>query len=459
MPGAPVVTVRAPRDTSFWLDDLVERGLDDLAARPALRGSVTADVCVVGAGFTGLWTAVEVLEREPSARVVVVEQEFAGFGASGRNGGWCSALFPVHTGDLIRRHGPDRARAMLVALRDTVDEVGAAAARLGIDCDFAREGTHLLVRSPLAYRQADAELREAAELGVAVPERRSDPVLGDTLFEEACAGLHPAKLVRGLARAAEGRGATVFEGSRVTALEPGSVRTSDGTVTADRVVVATEAWGSSLPAVGRRILPLYSLVIATEPLGEDVWARVGLSRGQTVSDFRHLLVYGQRTVDDRFVFGGRGARYHLGSAIRPAYDRSAGVHRHIERALAALFPAMAGARITHRWGGPIGVPRDWHPFVSPVAGGRVVVAGGYVGDGVAAANLAGRTAADLVTDRTTALTALPWVGRTPPRWEPEPLRFAGVNAVIGSLGAADAEERLTGRPSVVAAVSGRLGRG
>ncbi len=450
---------RPPRDTSFWLDDLVERGIDDLAPRPALTADVTADVCVVGAGFTGLWTAVEVLEREPSARVVVVEQAFAGFGASGRNGGWCSALFPVSAADLTRRHGADRARGMLAALRDTVDEVGAAAARLGIDCDYARQGTHLLVRSPLADRQAADELRDAAELGVAVPERRTDPVLGETLFEAACAGLHPAKLVRGLARAAEQRGATVFEGSPVTSVEPGTVRTAAGTVSADRVVIATEAWGSALAAVGRRVLPLYSLVLATEPLGEDVWARVGLARGQTVSDFRHLLVYGQRTADDRFVFGGRGARYHYGSAIRPAYDRSAGVHRHLEEALVALFPAVAGARITHRWGGPLGVPRDWHPFVSPVADGRVVVAGGYVGDGVAAANLAGRTTADLVTDRATALTALPWVGRTPPRWEPEPLRFAGVNAVIGSLGAADAEERLTGRPSFVAAVSGRLGRG
>jgi glycine/D-amino acid oxidase-like deaminating enzyme len=229
-------------------------------------------------------------------------------------------------------------------------------------------------------------------------------------------------------------------------------------VLADRVVVATEAWGSALPAVNRRILPLYSLVLATEPLPEEVWDRIGLPRGATVADFRHNLVYGQRTADDRLVFGGRGARYHLGSAIRPGYDRSAQVHRHLERAVTTLFPAVRGARFTHRWGGPLGVPRDWHPFVSPVAGGRVVVAGGYVGDGVAAANLAGRTVADLVTDRRTALTALPWVGHRPPRWEPEPLRFAGVNAVIGSLSVADAEEAVTSRPSAVAAVSGRLGR-
>ncbi|MGN6445644.1 NAD(P)/FAD-dependent oxidoreductase [Amnibacterium sp.] len=442
----------------FWLDDLVAQGIDDLAPRAALPGDVTADVCVVGAGFTGLWTALSVLEREPHARVVVVEREFAGFGASGRNGGWASALFPVGPAELARRHGDEAARAMSRAMLDTVAEVGRAAAALGIDCDFDRQGTYALIRSALADRAATAEQREAAEAGAPVPERRADPVLGETLWTEACASLHPGKLVRGLARAAEERGAALFERTRVTGVAPGRVTTTEGTVVAERIVVATEAWGCELPQVGTRILPLYSLVLATEPLPASVWDAIGLPRGATVTDFRHNLVYGQRTADDRFVFGGRGARYHLGSAIRPAYDRSRAVHGHLEHALAALFPAAAGARITHRWGGPLGVPRDWHPFVSPLAGGRVVVAGGYVGDGVSTANLAGRTVADLVTDRSTPLTALPWVGKRPPRWETEPFRFAGVNAVIGSLQLADAEERLLGRPSLVAAVTGRLGR-
>jgi glycine/D-amino acid oxidase-like deaminating enzyme len=443
---------------SFWLDDLVAKGLDDLAPRPSLPGDVAADVCVVGAGFTGLWTAVSVLEREPGAKVVVLEREIAGFGASGRNGGWCSALFPIGPAELARRHGRGPADAMTAAMTDAVAEVGRAAAALGIDCDFDRQGTYALVRSPLADRSAAAEQAEAAEAGLPVPERRTDPVLGDVLRTEACASLHPGKLVRGLARAAERLGARLFERTRVTGVEPGRVTTTEGTVIADRVVVATEAWGSGLAPIGRRILPLYSLVTATEPLPESTWARIGLPRGATVTDFRHNLVYGQRTADDRFVFGGRGARYHLGSAIEPAYDRSARVHRHLERELVALFPAVAGARFTHRWGGPLGVPRDWHPFVTPLAGGRVVAAGGYVGDGVSTANLAGRTVADLVTGRHSRLTALPWVGKVPPPWEPEPLRFAGVNAVIGSLSLADVEERLSGRPSVIASIAGRLGR-
>jgi glycine/D-amino acid oxidase-like deaminating enzyme len=452
------VPVRDPRSVSFWLDDLAAKGIDDLAPRPALPGDVAADVCVVGAGFTGLWTAVSILEREPSARVVVVEREFAGFGASGRNGGWVSALFPVGPAELARRHGSDAAAAMTSAMHDTVAEVGRAAAALGIDCDFDRQGTYALIRSELADRGASSEQHEAAEAGLPVPERRTDAALGETLWTEACASIHPGKLVRGLARAAEERGARIFEGTRVTGVEPGRVTTTEGSVVADRIVVATEAWGSELPGVGRRLLPLYSLVLATEPLPETVWTSIGLPRGATVTDFRHNLVYGQRTADDRLVFGGRGARYHFGSAIRPGYDRSAIVHGHLEHTVASLFPAVAGARFTHHWGGPLGVPRDWHAFVSPVAGGRIVVAGGYVGDGVATANLAGRTVADLVTDRSTALTALPWVGKQPPRWEREPLRLAGVNGVIGSLSVADAEERFSHRPSRIAAVTGRLGR-
>jgi glycine/D-amino acid oxidase-like deaminating enzyme len=450
--------VTDPRSVSFWLDDLAVQGLDDLAPRPALPGDVAADVCIVGAGFTGLWTAVSVLEREPDARVVVLQREFAGFGASGRNGGWCSALFPIGPAELARRHGADAARAMSTALIETVAEVGRAAAALGIECDFVRRGTYSLIRSELAGRAAQEEQDEAREAGLPVPERVADPVLGEALLTEACASLHPGKLVRGLARAAEERGARIFEGTLVTGVEPGRVTTTEGTVLADRVVIATEAWGSELPGVGRRILPLYSLVLATEPLPESVWDRIGLPRGATVTDFRHNLVYGQRTADDRLVFGGRGAQYHLGSAIRPGYDRSARVHAHLERAVATLFPAAAGVRFTHHWGGPLGVPRDWHPFVSPLAGGRVVVAGGYVGDGVATANLAGRTVADLVTGTRSSLTALPWVGKRPPRWEPEPLRFVGVNSVITSLSVADQEEEALGRPSQVAELVGRLGR-
>ncbi|WP_297345398.1 FAD-binding oxidoreductase [Amnibacterium sp.] len=442
----PPVTPGRP----LWLDDIERRD------RPPLPGDTRADVCIVGAGFTGLWAALGVLEREPDATVVVVEQAFAGFGASGRNGGWCSALFPVSGAELVRRHGRDAAIRMRTALHDTVDEVGRAGAELGIDFDYVKGGTHSLVRSATARLGAEAELEDAVALGLPAPEWRERAGLGATLFDPQCARISPGKLVGGLALAAEDRGVRIHEGTRVLHVHPHEVLTDHGVVRADRVVVAAEAWAARLPGFRRRVLPLYSLMIATEPLAESTWASIGLEHGETVTDFRHLLVYGQRTADDRLAFGGRGARYHLGSTIKPEWDVSTRVFAHLERALGELFPAAAAARITHRWGGPIGVPRNWHPAVVPLRGG-IVWAGGYVGDGVAAANLAGRTVADLVTDRRTPLTVLPWVGHVPPRWEPEPLRVLGVNAVVAASGVADAEERLTGAPSRVAGALSRLG--
>jgi glycine/D-amino acid oxidase-like deaminating enzyme len=435
---------------ALWLETIERRD------RPPLPGDTRSDVCIVGAGFTGLWTALGVFAREPDATVVVVEQAFAGFGASGRNGGWCSALFPVSGAELARRHGRDAAIRMRTALHDTVDEVGRAGAALGIDFDYVKGGTHSLVRSAVARQGAEAEIEDAAALGLPAPEWRDREPLGTTLFDPQCARISPGRLVGGLAIAAEDRGVRIHEGTTALAVHPHEVLTDLGVVRADRVVVAAEAWAARLPGFRRRVLPLYSLMIATEPLPESTWADIGLEHGETVTDFRHLLVYGQRTADDRLAFGGRGARYHAGSTVRPAWDVSPRVFAHLEHTLAELFPAAAGARITHRWGGPIGVPRDWHPAVVPLRGG-VVWAGGYVGDGVAATNLAGRTIADLVTGRDTELTTLPWVGHVPPRWEPEPLRVLGVNAVVAASGLADAEERLTGAPSRIAAAVTRLG--
>jgi glycine/D-amino acid oxidase-like deaminating enzyme len=333
----------------------------------------------------------------------------------------------------------------------TVDEVGRVSAAEGIDCDFAKGGTLAFARSAVQQRAAEAELAEAARYGVDPLERR-----GTSVFDPNCARVHPAKLVRGLARVVEARGISVYEQTEVLDWLPHSVRTARGTVTADSVIVATEGYGATLRQTRRSILPLYSLMIATEPLPDATWDEIGIAHGQTFADYRHLIIYGQRTADNRFAFGGRGARYHWGSAIRPGYDRAPGVFRYLRTALVDLFPAAQHARVTHEWGGPLGVPRDWHASVrfDPATG--LGSAGGYVGDGLSTTNLAGRTLADLITARSTAITALPWVGHRSPDWEPEPLRFLGANAGIIAMSAADTEERITHRPSVAARVMGPL---
>lgn len=433
----------------------------DLTPRDGLDGDTDADVAIVGGGLTGLWTAWYLLERDPALRIVVLEKEIAGFGASGRNGGWCSALFPRSAGSLERAHGRRAAIAMRRAMVDTVDEVGRVLRSAGIDADFARGGTLAYARSAPQKRAALGEIAQANAYGVdeltwlGADEARAEGALGAVL-DRNCARLHPAKLVRGLASAVERRGVRILEGTEVTAIAPGRVTTTRGVVTADRIVRATEGYTAGLRGERRRLLPLYSLMIATEPLPAAFWDEVGIAHGQTFTDYRHLLVYGQRTADDRIAFGGRGARYHWGSAIRPEFDRDERVFEHLRRALGELFPATRDAAITHRWGGPLGVPRDWHASVGYDPSTRIGHAGGYVGDGLSTTNLAGRTLADLLTDERSELTQLPWVGHRSPTWEPEPLRFLGTNAGMTAMAIADAEERLTGRPSIVARLMGPL---
>jgi glycine/D-amino acid oxidase-like deaminating enzyme len=424
---------------------------DDLTPRPALTDDLSVDVAIVGGGLTGLWTAYYLLAASPDLRIAVLEKEIAGFGASGRNGGWCSALFPRSTASLAKTHGLDAALAMRRAMIATVAEVGRVTAAEGIDCDFVKGGTIAFARGAVQARAADAEVEEAMRYGVDPLERRDA-----SLFDPNCARVHPAKLVRGLARVVERMGGTIYERSEVLGWTSGTVTTASATVAATTVVIALEGYGATVPQLHLSVLPLYSLMIATEPMSDDLWDEFGIAHGQTFTDYRHLLVYGQRTADNRCAFGGRGARYHWGSAIRPGYDRDPRVFRHLKTALDELLPAAAALEVTHTWGGPLGVPRDWHASVSFDGASRIATAGGYVGDGLSTTNLAGRTLTDLILGRETELTGLPWVGHRSPNWEPEPLRFTGANLGMLAMSAADLEERATSRPSIAAKIMGPL---
>ncbi|WP_194925052.1 NAD(P)/FAD-dependent oxidoreductase [Catenulispora pinisilvae] len=442
---------------------------DSGSRRPALEADVDADIAIVGAGFTGLWTAYYLAEADPSLRVVVLESEFAGFGASGRNGGWCSSLFPSSLAKVERVSGSrERAIALQRTLNDTVDEVGRVVAAEGIDCHFVKSGTVVLARTPIQLERAKASVDEERAYGFGEEDIRlltaaeasamvnATDVLGGT-FTPHCAAIQPAMLVRGLAEVVERRGVTVYEDTAVTAIRDGVVETARGPrVRAGKVVRATEGYTPSITGFTRDIAPVYSLMVATEPLPEAAWEQIGLAGRQTFSDFRHLIVYGQRTADGRLAFGGRGAPYHFGSRIEPGFDRDDRVHVEIRRTLRELFPVLADAKFTHRWGGALGVPRDWFASVGYDRDRRLGWAGGYVGDGVGATNLAGRTLAELLTGQDGELTRLPWVNHRSPRWEPEPLRWLGANIGLRTMSAADAEEERTGKPSRRAKVFGRF---
>src|SRR6185312_13967082 len=360
------------RSLSYWLDSVP----GDLVPADPLPGDLDVDVAIAGAGFTGLWTAYYLAKASPGLRIAVLEREIAGFGASGRNGGWCSALFPASLAKLERMAGRDAAVAMYRAMQDTVDEGGTVhLARSPAQLERARE--EVAEARSFGFGQADLRLlngAEAAELAAAAG------VLGAT-YTPHCAAIHPARLARGLASVLRRRGVAVHEGTPVTEIAPRRLRTPHGTVRAEYVIRATEGYTPQLPGLHRAIVPVYSLMIATEPLPDATWAQIGLAGRPTFGDFRHLIVYGQRTADGRFAFGGRGAPYHFGSAIRPGFDRVPPVFRALRQSLRELFPVLGEVQVTHSWGGPLGVPRDWCASAGLDPSTGLGWAGGYVGDG------------------------------------------------------------------------------
>ena len=446
---------------------------DDVGLRPSHSGALDVDVVIVGGGFTGLWTARELLDREPSLRIVVLESSVCGFGASGRNGGWASALFPVSDDVLTKRYGDDTVAQIHRQLAAAVTNLGSALARDHIDADFVAGGTLTFATT----EPQELRLREAAATAAqrgfgdeaqwlsaeAVRDRATVANSRGALFTPHCARIHPAKAVRGLARAVEAAGGQIFENSRVTRIEPGTSRrrprvlTAGGTVTADFVVRATEAFTTNLPGERRTVAPIYSLMIATEPQSEGFWERHGFAGRETFADDRHLIIYGQRTNDNRIAFGGRGAPYHFGSSVEPRFDDSPRVFGLLLETLREFFPDLEGG-VDFSWGGPLGMSRDLMPSIWVDYESGLAAAGGYTGDGVVLSYLAGTVLAHLLTTPSTptADTTLPFVQRRSRRWEPEPLRFAGINAGLALATWADRVEARRGSESRASGLLDRL---
>lgn len=430
--------------------------------RPALACDTEVDVAIVGAGYTGLWTAYYLLKADPSLRVAIVEKEYAGFGASGRNGGWASAIFPISLPHVAKTSSKGQAMALQRAMNATVDEIGTVLAAEGIEADFAKEGFVSLARSSAHLARARATAQGSKAFGLPDQWRllsaaEASSVVGATgieggLFTEHCALLHPGRLVRGLAATVERLGARIYEGTPALSLDGRRVETPHGTVRAGVVVRATEGFTPQFREHRRTLVPLYSMVLATEPLPQKLRDQLGLTHRTAFNDMRHLRVYAQVSADGRLVFGGRGAPYHFGSQVSPEFDASPTIHGHIRDTMLEFFPALDGVEITHAWGGPLGVPRDWHPSVGLDRSTGLAWAGPYVGDGVATSNLAARILRNLILERDDELNTLPIVNHVSPRWEPEPLRWMAVNLGLQAAALGDAEELRWGRPSRIASL-------
>ena len=426
--------------------------------RPALSGDLDVDVAIVGGGFTGLWTARELLRRDDTLRIAILEKSVCGFGASGRNGGWASSIFPVSDGAVIDRYGLATFAAQRRVLQDAVSILGAALDEDGIDAHFVRGGTLTFARSEVQALRLQSLVEDERDYGVgpddvtwlSADEVRERAVVDGALgakFSPHCGRVHPARLVRGLSDVVERLGAQIFEDTAVTRIISGDrgrrpkVVTVSGTVRAEFVVRATEGFTPTLPGNRRAIAPMYSLMIATEPLARSFWDNVGFSSYETFADDRHLIIYGQRTADDRIAFGGRGSPYHFGSTVEERFDSNANVFDMLETTLRELFPTCQGA-VTHRWDGPLGLPRDHWPSVDVDFETGLASAGGYTGDGVTLSHVAATALADLLysPDTETEYTRLSFVQHRSKRWEVEPFRWLGINVGLSLAGRADRTE-------------------
>ncbi|MFI7420675.1 NAD(P)/FAD-dependent oxidoreductase [Nonomuraea sp. NPDC049684] len=468
MTGIPLTDDYANGGVSFWYRQI---GLP--ARRPSLPGSREYDVAIVGGGYTGLWTAYYLKKAQPDLRIAILEKEFAGFGASGRNGGWLSAEFAGSR----ERHAQARGRQAMIDLQHAmfraVDEVIDVTRAEGIDADVHKGGLVHVATNPAQRRRLREEVADLRSWGYGEDdmrlmdrdEQRERLQVAGTLeaaYSPHCARVQPAKLAVGLASAVAALGVDVFEGTTVTEIRPrvgggkATAHTPLGIVSADYVIRATEGFTASLAGQHRQWLPMNSSMIVTEPLPAEVWKHIGWAGHELLGDQAHAYVYAQRTADDRIAIGGRGVPYRFGSRTDRRGATQARTVALLWRMLVKLFPAAADARVQHSWCGVLGVPRDWCSTVHLDHVSGLGWAGGYVGSGVTTTNLAGRTLRDLVLRRDTELTALPWVGRQVRQWEPEPLRWAGVQLIYTLFRAADRHENDRGTGTSLYARLGNL---
>ncbi|MEE1869324.1 MULTISPECIES: NAD(P)/FAD-dependent oxidoreductase [Pseudomonas] len=432
------------RKISLWMDQLDET----LTTRPALHKDLDVDVCVIGAGYTGLWTAYYLKQQAPHLNIAIVEASIAGFGASGRNGGWLMGNL-LGEDRLLAASSPEQRRASFDLLHGIPDEVQRVLELEDIDCDYRKGG---VLYCAARYPEQEATLRDylkklykqglteddyrwmnAEELATQL--RISKPY--GAIFNPNVATIQPAKLVRGLARAVERLGVHLYENSPVIDWQPGEVRTAQARIKCQWVVPAVEGYSVNLPPLGRYQMPVQSLLVATEPLPEQVWQKIGLSRGQAFSENSRQVTYGQRSADNRLVFGARGG-YRFAGRLREDFDLTTSEIELRRYLFGELFPQLKDVAITHSWGGNLGMARRFQPHMLCDRKQHIALAGGYGGEGVGATNLAGRTLADLILERSSVLTQQPWAH--PDRtlsslaaWEPEPCRWLGYNAIIKSF--------------------------
>ena len=424
----------------YWLETSARA-----AARP-VAGSHSCDVVIIGAGFTGLWTAYHLLEADPSLRVAIVEREVVGYGASGRNGGFAMTLLDMSLAHLRRNHGDDAAKAAHAAVATSVEEIGATVAAGNIDCEWRHGGLMVVATNPGQQQRIDVDLATAEALDLAGFTRLSaeeaqaevhSPTYVGALREEHCGVLHPAKLAQGLALVIEAMGATIFEGTDCVSVDEANgrihVTTPDGAILADQVVLATNAFAVHTPWFRAKVVPLYTYVGLTQPLTDAQWDEVGWSSHCGIEDKRNFVHYYRRTLDGRILWGGSDGVIHYRGRIKPRYDSNEKIRNRLRRTFEWTFPQLASVPFSHHWGGPVGITGEFVPLFGTLLDGRLHYGLGYNGHGVAPSHTGGKILRDRVLGQETDLTRLCFVDSKEPTFPPEPLRWIGSELTRRSL--------------------------
>lgn len=423
-------------------------------ARSVLSGDLTVDVAIIGGGMTGLWSAYYLKKAQPELDIVVIEKEFVGFGASGRNGGWLSA----EPAGQYRRYAQDRGdiaaqrlqQEMFGAVQESVD----VAREEGFDEDLVHNGLIHVATNAAQLARAQAKVAAMKEQGwneddVFLLSRseldqrvRVEDAQGG-YWTPHCARIHPGKFTLGLAKAVERLGVTIYESTAASEISSQTVVTDRGIVSAKYIVQALEGYTHSLAGKRRKLLPMNSSMAVTEPLTQEQLDAIGWKAGELLGDMAHSFTYMQHTSDGRIAIGGRGVPYNFSTSFDPQGTTAQETIRQLHERLVQLFPVLQDIRFDHSWSGVLGVPRDWSAAVTYDRDTGLLTAGGYVGHGVAGTNLAARTIRDLVLQQDTDLTRLPWVDRTARNWEPEPLRWIGATTLYGVYRYADRQEYIS----------------
>lgn len=440
---ATLQSIRNVKTIPYWLDDPARP-----QALPPLNENIRTDLCIIGGGFTGLWTALLAKEETPDREVVLIEGDFVASGASGRNGGFVSASLTHGFSNGLSRW-PGEMQTLVKLGHANLDGIEAAIRKYNIDCDFIRSGE--LVAATEAYQIAD--LLEEAELGSQYGEKLTfldteatqklvrSPIHLAGLLDESCAMTNPARLAWGLRRACLGLGVRIFEQTKAGGLSASSVgvtvQTPSGEILAHRVALASNAYPPLLKRLGFYIVPVYDYVLMSEPLSPAQRAEIGWQGRQGLGDAGNQFHYSQITADGRILWGGYDAIYYAGNGFGPQFEHNPQAWARLAEHFFETFPQLQGLKFSHAWGGAIDTCSRFSAFWGTAFSGRVAYALGYTGLGVGASRFGAQVMLDLLAGRETERTCLQMVRGKPFPFPPEPLRAPIVNFTRWSLAQAD----------------------